>query len=332
LSEREAKFVNDGFDNKNDDDYGSDDNETEDGGFRQDNQPAKSWRFGQENILWQRSTHTPPTLWTLCEEENLLMPEEQPVTYWPSPNQARSCHSAPPAALCSPTPQKHRQSGSNTASCLSFNTNGQIDNEAESTSEVPTNYDTPSTSKEIDFNCLFSNDSQEFQCEQCDKKFRKASELHFHRQTHLIEQQQNTKNRSYQCPECKVVHRSRAHLEKHLLEQHESTANLDNSSPINDLDNLTNLVASGSTASTLSESQSSIQPNMRKYCCIDCGVGFRTHGVLVKHLRTKNHIKSLAQKGKLPEDAMNLIKENSNILASLNASNCEQARRSLLSK
>lgn len=53
LSEREAKFVNDGFDNKIDDDYGSDDNEIEDDNFRQDKQPAKSWRFGQGNWIVQ---------------------------------------------------------------------------------------------------------------------------------------------------------------------------------------------------------------------------------------------------------------------------------------
>lgn len=47
-------------------------------------------RFGQENILIERSVHTPPTCWmrNLCGEE--------PTTGWSSPNMDRSCNSAPP--------------------------------------------------------------------------------------------------------------------------------------------------------------------------------------------------------------------------------------------
>jgi hypothetical protein len=44
LSAREAKFVNNGFDDKNDEDNESDDNESDD---QHDNHPSKSWRFGQ---------------------------------------------------------------------------------------------------------------------------------------------------------------------------------------------------------------------------------------------------------------------------------------------
>jgi hypothetical protein len=173
------------------------------------------------------------------------MHEQEPSAYWPSPSEIRSCNSAPPAALCSPNPGKHRQSigvGQNTptaASSLGFNTTNTMEMSppmlAESGdvgNELLTNYITmtkpldvqSTTSNDFDYNSLFGNDSQELQCEQCEKKFRKASDLHLHRQTHLIEQQQNSKTRTYQCPECKVVHRSRTHLEKHLLEQHENLA------------------------------------------------------------------------------------------------------------
>lgn len=102
---------------------------------------------------------------------------------------------------------------------------------------------------------------------------------------------------------------------------------LDDPSPINDLDNLTNSVASGSNVS-LNE----LQPPGRKYWCSDCNIGFRTHGVLAKHLRTKNHVKSLAQQGKLPDDSLTLIKDNASALANVDATNCDQARISLLSK
>lgn len=64
----------------------------------------------------------------------------------------------------------------------------------------------------------------------------------------------------------------------------------------------------------------------------DCNIGFRTHGVLAKHLRTKNHVKSLVQQGKLPDDALNLVKDNTGHLLEVDTNNCEQARLSLLSK
>lgn len=47
FNEREAKFVNNEFDNRNDEDNESD-NETDDH-YHQENQPTKSWRFGQES-------------------------------------------------------------------------------------------------------------------------------------------------------------------------------------------------------------------------------------------------------------------------------------------
>lgn len=229
----EAKFVNNEFDNKNDEDNESD-NEPED---NQENNPATMWRFGQENTLFRRNVHTPPTLWVLCEQDKRYLSGDQLTSYWPLPSENRSCHSAPPAALCSPTPSRQRraQELATAASSLGFNADTTemspplIDELIESksgnepsTNIIPRASDIQSTStNDFDYNSLFNNDSKELQCEQCEKKFRKSSDLHFHRQTHLIEQQQSSKNRTYQCHECHVVHRSRAHLEKHLLEQHE---------------------------------------------------------------------------------------------------------------
>ena len=225
----EAKFVNDEFDGDNESDNEPD---PEDQHNHDSNQ--KMWRFGQENILFLRDVHTPPSNWVQCEKEKWSFPDEQPASYWPSSSEARSCHSAPPAALCSPTPRQRLlvQDITNAASSLGFNAEPNVEMSPpaieEPTKELLTNFipksvevQPTSANNEFDFNSLFTNDSQELQCDQCEKKFRKASDLHLHLQTHRIEQQQNNKNRTYQCPECKVVHRSRAHLEKHLLEQHE---------------------------------------------------------------------------------------------------------------
>lgn len=46
----------------------------------------------------ERSTHTPPTLWTLCHEDI--------STLWPKPDMDRNCNSAPPVAQCSPVPSR----------------------------------------------------------------------------------------------------------------------------------------------------------------------------------------------------------------------------------
>ena len=70
----------------------------------------------------------------------------------------------------------------------------------------------------------------------------------------------------------------------------------------------------------------------RSFVCTDCKLGFRTHGVLAKHLRSKNHVKTLSSLGKLPEDALNLIKENSIVLASIDATDSESAYESLFRK
>lgn len=192
------------------------------------------------DILWQRSTHTPPTLWMLCEEKRFPAFDDEPSEFWPRAIEYRSCHSAPPAALCSPTPGRHRQSDlqnlATAASSLGFNVEmsppmSGDGAELPPNNELLTNYitmakplntPTPNNANDFDFNSLFGNESQELQCEQCDKKFRKASDLHFHKQTHLIEQQQTQKARTYQCTECKIVHRSKALLEKHMVDQHEN--------------------------------------------------------------------------------------------------------------
>lgn len=67
-----------------------------------------------------------------------------------------------------------------------------------------------------------ANEAQEFFCDMCERKFRKESELLLHKQTHLIERQQNARSRTYQCPECRTTLRSKALLAKHIETVHNS--------------------------------------------------------------------------------------------------------------
>lgn len=60
---------------------------------------------------------------------------------------------------------------------------------------------------------------------------------------------------------------------------------------------------------------------------------WRILGVLAKHLRSKNHIKSLVSQGKLPDEASALLaKEYSRELGSIEASDTEQARKSIMGR
>lgn len=67
----------------------------------------------------------------------------------------------------------------------------------------------------------------------------------------------------------------------------------------------------------------------RNFICTDCNLGFRSHGVLTKHLRSKNHVKTLVSIGKLPEEANHLlVKEHAKALGSIDAGDCEKALHS----
>ncbi|KAI1724486.1 transcription factor HIVEP3 [Ditylenchus destructor] len=199
---------------------------------------------------------------------------------------------------------------------------------------------------------FLATESQEFPCEMCERKFRKESELHLHTQTHLIEQQQNARARIHQCNECKVVLKSKQLLSKHLESAHGNhnitTTNIESSerkasstggrtstepygtTRVVNIDASSSLGFNGSNPSQTVPTI--ITNNSRNFLCTDCNLGFRTHGVLAKHLRSKNHIKSMVNSGKLPESALSLIKdkEQNNVLGNIDTADCEVARISLL--
>uniref|UniRef100_A0AC35FVR0 C2H2-type domain-containing protein n=1 Tax=Panagrolaimus sp. PS1159 TaxID=55785 RepID=A0AC35FVR0_9BILA len=361
--------------------------------------------FGQENIIYERDTHTPPTWWTLCKNG-----EEQET--WSKPDLRRSCHSAPPmleaeiaqkltAAASGITVPVYNQALPQTEPNIGLIALQQIkrdgnvskfaesvsrgDNEAQMqlTSEVirmtkgtdggmlpivrtqeilkPLARKRTYTGTCVDQPVLSTFMSKDnFNCDQCSRKFRKESELNLHRQTHLIEKQQNAKSKSCQCPECKIQLRSKTLLQKHMETAHgdiEMSSSFTSDEPppaiasssTSSTSTVAHILSNGSTstlingmassiigaslpsnATTLPMTRSLSISNGRSFICVDCSLGFRSHGVLAKHLRTKNHVRQLCSLGKLPEDAMSLIRDNSSALAGVDASDCDTARISLI--
>ncbi|VDM45272.1 unnamed protein product, partial [Toxocara canis] len=289
--------------------------------FMNDTMPYR--KFGQENILIERSTHTPPSLWMVGET----------VLRWPEPDHARFCHSAPPAAHCSPESRRRRKVVAQTkfpekAGAEDSGEEGDVMHRgrAMTLAAVPTAavncpHDTP---VQVSPSSVVSQPSmgaflakEEMACEMCGRVFRKATELTLHRHTHFLEQQ-NARARSYQCPDCKQSVRSRGLLTRHIETAH---GNADKRRiEQNDSD-------AEESASCVSQNV-----NPRSFVCADCNIGFRKHGILAKHLRSKTHVMKLESLGKLPDDALTLItrKENGACLNEVDTTDCDRARASLI--
>ncbi|KAI6222994.1 Transcription factor HIVEP3 [Aphelenchoides fujianensis] len=365
LSEMESKFINDQLDDESD-------NDDEPVAHPVCSDALSYHKFGQENILVERETHTPPTLWMLCDPESR-------VFHWPKANENRPlvrCHSAPPAALCSPIPGRRRPLFKQNDDAYRFgdaspapadedvqeatNLTASSSNSGAANYVLPANraatavgatFDsstgppTPSTSG---LNEFLAGETSEFSCDLCPRKFRKSSDLHLHQQTHRIEQQQNARGRNFACPECGVVHRSRALLDRHVELVHSDTTSAnDQASAAVVAESPLTTSASATIAAPAGEGERAAQPtappstaskptiplagNVRKYWCNDCNIGFRTNGVLAKHLRSKNHAKNLTAQGKLPSDTMALIAAHASHLNEIDAADCETARNSLIS-
>uniref|UniRef100_A0A1I8BBY5 C2H2-type domain-containing protein n=1 Tax=Meloidogyne hapla TaxID=6305 RepID=A0A1I8BBY5_MELHA len=185
---------------------------------------------------------------------------------------------------------------------------------------------------------FLATDVQQFQCDMCERKFRKESELLLHKQTHLIERRQKNNssnsslNNSFQCSECPTVVRSKSMLNRHVESVHGRSGNSEQ------LNNGLNLASQAQhIGPPPSSSQQMLPPqtnpthnnHFRNFLCTDCNLGFRSHGVLAKHLRSKNHVKTLVSLGKLSEDANSLlIRDHSKALGNIDASNCEKALHS----
>uniref|UniRef100_A0A0N5AB99 C2H2-type domain-containing protein n=1 Tax=Syphacia muris TaxID=451379 RepID=A0A0N5AB99_9BILA len=287
-------------------------------------------RFGQENIILGREAHTPPSSWVQGREENNF--GEESLSYPKQP------HSAPPAFHYSPEVKKRNKVCFNGNKLAEKDASTISDDKVESNDEVEAGRKNQVLSGSDNISTMLVPSSENFLypastsnvtkhssvgaylvkeemiCKMCGKSFRKPTELSLHVQTHMLEQQ-SARIRSYQCTECKQTLRSRSLLAKHIEAAH---GNIDKRKmEMNDSD--------------VEENTSNISQSPRSFMCMDCNIGFRKHGVLAKHFRSKTHIMKLESLGKLPENALALItrKESGALLNDIDTTDSEKARASL---
>ncbi|UMM40454.1 hypothetical protein L5515_017078 [Caenorhabditis briggsae] len=324
-----------------DDNISSD--EEEDCGHLNGMQAEHKFKFGQEHILMERTAHTPPTRWCLVEAQN--------DHYWPSPDR-RTCMSAPPVAMqrelddramspvsgtISPFTNRRNHSPFSAASPRSRLISESQQNDLSTvfyqsddpscSSQNPNSFglkQLPSSSSGGSGGAMINNvnlfqKDEIHKCEHCDRTFRKTSELYLHQHTHNIEYQLH-KNRMFQCSECRMPLRTKALLSKHLHQIH--GVNMDES--------VTACIDPSATTQSVLGGPSTSNP--RSFMCYDCDIGFRKHGILAKHLRSKTHVMKLESLQKLPADTMSLItrKDNGACLNEVDTTDCERARMSLL--
>ncbi|MFH4979733.1 hypothetical protein AB6A40_006442 [Gnathostoma spinigerum] len=306
-----------------DDECSSDDEAQPNGGFSSGN-VVPYRKFGQENILIERATHTPPTLWMVGKT----------VARWPEPDHSRVCHSAPPSNTYvneSHHSRKIAKAHGFSSKHLHVNANDEVNSGHQQScvnEDTKPNSVTDSTlgthTRSNTSNCGAVQSSagaffakEELACEMCERTFRKAAELTLHRHAHLLEQQ-NSRTRSYQCTECKQTVRSKNLLSRHMETAHPNVERK----------------ASEVLDSDIEESIPAYTQNVnpRSFVCSDCNIGFRKHGILAKHLRSKTHVQKLESLGKLPDDALFIItrKENGACLNEVDTTDCDRARTSLL--
>uniref|UniRef100_A0A915PUS8 C2H2-type domain-containing protein n=1 Tax=Setaria digitata TaxID=48799 RepID=A0A915PUS8_9BILA len=288
-------------------------------------------KFGQENTLVERTAHTPPMLWIVGET----------VSDWSNPNCSRSCHSAPPSARY-PSEGRKQQKLLETNFLLKKDTSEDFRGSELKSLAVPmvqTLVPTTSDGSQVHSVTSFITEQQPsvgaffakeptvyvmmsflfktMICDICKRVFRSSTEMALHRKIHLIGPS-NSRIRSYQCNECKYSVRSRNALQRHMEERHGIVENLQGEQ-LNDSDN-------EETNTNLSSM------NPRSFMCTDCNIGFRKHGILAKHLRSKTHVMKLESLRIIPEDSLSLItrKEGGVYLNEIDTTDCERARQSIL--
>ncbi|CAJ0933822.1 unnamed protein product, partial [Mesorhabditis belari] len=305
----------------------SDDSDEEDYTNMAESMPYRKFGFGQENILEERATHTPPSRWVLVEEKT--------TRKWPEPDVQRNCSSAPPAAAAFQTPpippitlkEEALILTTPTVTSVLFHQNPTTQLIGSNTSNFLSPFPATMSSETPVGTALLSGDSslygqflskEEHPCTQCGKIFRKQAELTLHQHTHNIERQ-TAKNRVFQCPECRQPFRSKPLLSRHMETAHGIQLSLD-AEPL--------ALGDTSVHSVLSNTPPA---NPRSFLCSDCGIGFRKHGILAKHLRSKTHVVKLEGLGRLPVDSLNLImkKDSGACLNDIDTTDCERARASL---
>ncbi|GMR32125.1 hypothetical protein PMAYCL1PPCAC_02320, partial [Pristionchus mayeri] len=189
-------------------------------------------------------------------------------------------------------------------------------------------------------------ESEEMKCGECDRVFRKASDYTMHVHTHNLER--GKMRLLYTCSECKLSHKSKQQLIRHIEVIHpllaarggaaaaaeEIAARQRSSSSCSSAVGLT-AVAAGQELpieQTILNVTTNMTNNPRSFMCVDCNIGFRKHGILAKHLRSKTHVMKLETQKLLPEDSLTLItkRDNGTCLNEVDTTSCDTARRSIL--
>lgn len=328
-----------------------------------------------ENILFARSAHTPPTLWMYRDESGM-------ESFWPKIDDDRHTHSAPPAAIVSPsTPRKNRRHHRGVIADKTRRQQSPPSIAAAAASTIANNCSTLKLSPESigntdikpsSFTSFASSSShvsphssnsisqyltdEPARCNKCDRVFRKASELKIHEHVHSFGNS-NSRRYAYPCPECKQPQRSKPSLQKHIETNHPDHHHLHHHrSPSSSFDSANHLLlvderssdgddirtsrgglssthspSSTTNVMTSSSAPSGSRGNPRPFVCTDCQVGFRIHGHLAKHLRSKMHVMKLENSDKLPEGTYLLIETSGGAcLNDIDTTDCDRARSSLL--
>ncbi|GMT04625.1 hypothetical protein PENTCL1PPCAC_26799, partial [Pristionchus entomophagus] len=190
-------------------------------------------------------------------------------------------------------------------------------------------------------------ETEEMKCGECDRVFRKASDYTMHVHTHNLER--SKMRLLYTCPECKLGHKSKQQLARHIEVAHpllaarggaaaaaeEIAARQRSSSSCCSVVGGMNATAAAQELpieQTILNVTTNMSNNPRSFVCVDCNIGFRKHGILAKHLRSKTHVMKLETQKLLPEDSLTLItkRDNGTCLNEVDTTSCDTARRSIL--
>uniref|UniRef100_A0A0N4Z165 ARID domain-containing protein n=1 Tax=Parastrongyloides trichosuri TaxID=131310 RepID=A0A0N4Z165_PARTI len=329
-------------------------------------------KYGQEVIIHDRRAHTPPSLWcnpvimenstTWAEPEfNRSCQSAPPASFSEHDNDTEEDRlkkqnfkktirrirnesvSVMPflddksfANTISPTPVDNKHQNSYDNKEITIGNGSQVNNINKiknGKGNITTNY------SNVNMDSYLAKDSNDYACDTCEKKFRKEQEWILHHHTHTIEKNSH-RVKNYYCPKCRTCTRSKTSMVKHIEAFHTVNATSIKNLFLEKLGHSDEASISGHASPNENSSNSSasstptynINNGSRTFLCTDCKKGFRTHGVLAKHLRSQQHITKMNILGKLNEDQICAIRRNPHCLTKVDTKDCDAARISIISK